>query len=69
MDNIVGCLTKDGKKSVAQRIVLDAMGIVRNELEKAKASSDKAAEKAMAEKEKNQSTDKKGKGKAAKKDS
>lgn len=34
MDNIVGCLTKDGKKSVAQRIVLDAMGIVRNELEK-----------------------------------
>jgi hypothetical protein len=45
MDNIVGCLTKDGKKSVAQKIVLEAMGIVRSELEKQELSKKAAAAK------------------------
>ncbi|GAX84168.1 hypothetical protein CEUSTIGMA_g11591.t1 [Chlamydomonas eustigma] len=50
--NLVGCLTKKGKKAIAERIVLDAMEIIRSEMSKAaalEAAEDAARSQKLAE--------------------
>lgn len=42
VQRLVGCLTKQGKKATAQRIVLDALEIIRSELAKTRQQAEQA---------------------------